>query len=181
MPSHFAGALVAPTWRANCQIVRSGLVHRAYPRGWFGGREGSRTKSANSYTYGEHEAHKDLYWFGPLESKTLRPVLGGDCILDDHVGWLRWSALEGRPKPPYIGRWPSIISRFPSILVGYNTTRKAYSSYLDLIWLVCQAVFIPLGSCARSSRAHWRVSGLSDRSDPLVGGGWDPDLLGPMG
>jgi hypothetical protein len=52
----------------------------------------------------KHEAHKDLYWFGPLESKTLRPVLGGDCILDDHVGWLRWSALEGRPKPPYIGR-----------------------------------------------------------------------------
>jgi hypothetical protein len=47
--------------------------------------------------------HKDnaiLYWFGPPESNTLRPVVGVDCL-----GIGRGVELQGgSPRPPYIGQ-----------------------------------------------------------------------------
>jgi hypothetical protein len=30
----------------------------------------------------EHNELRGLYWFGPPESKTLRPVVGVDCLRD---------------------------------------------------------------------------------------------------
>jgi hypothetical protein len=58
--------------------------------------------------------HKDkviLYWFGPSESKNLRPVLRfvllrSQVVCGVHVPMWRWSGLlpGGRPCPPYIGQ-----------------------------------------------------------------------------
>jgi hypothetical protein len=60
--------------------------------------------------------HKDkaiLYWFGPLGSKTLRPVLRlvllGDCV----IGRIH----KGSPRPPYIGQQMRSV---PRLLVGYD-------------------------------------------------------------
>jgi hypothetical protein len=64
-----------------------------------------------------------LYWFGPLESNTLRAVVGVDYLKfgrDDHV-------TRGSPRPPYIGQRMRSV---PRLLVGYDqeswsvTTRR---------------------------------------------------------
>jgi hypothetical protein len=41
----------------------------------FGGEESKAKNSKVAHEYAEHREHSDLYWFRPLESKTLRPVL----------------------------------------------------------------------------------------------------------
>jgi hypothetical protein len=54
-----------------------------------------------------------LYWFRPLESNTLRPVVGVDCLRvgrgDDNT--------RGSPHPPYIGQRMRSV---PRLLIGYD-------------------------------------------------------------
>jgi hypothetical protein len=51
-----------------------------------------------------------LYWFRPLESNTLRPVVGVDWL---GIG----SEYKGSPRPPYIGQQMRSVQR---LLVGYD-------------------------------------------------------------
>jgi hypothetical protein len=51
-----------------------------------------------------------LYWFGPLESNTLRPVVGVDCLRIVYE-------YKGSPRQPYIGQRMRSV---PRLLVGYN-------------------------------------------------------------
>jgi hypothetical protein len=51
-----------------------------------------------------------LYWFGPPESKTLRPVVGVDCLRIVYE-------YKGSPRPPYIGQRMRSV---PRLLVGYD-------------------------------------------------------------
>jgi hypothetical protein len=72
----------SPTWRANCQMFRS-----EQPTGgstlWFSGLvRGNlrlRTRRLRLSTRNTQNT-TSLYWFGPPESKTLRPVVGVDCL-----------------------------------------------------------------------------------------------------
>jgi hypothetical protein len=90
-----------------CQMMRSTQSIGGYPRGWFGGREWSRTKNANGYARDAHGTQwtRGFYWFWPPESKTLCPVLGGVVLLNgDVVAICRrsrigpwWSARGGTP------------------------------------------------------------------------------------
>jgi hypothetical protein len=65
-----------------CQMVRSGqptgvLILVVYLLG----REESKAKNSKvTHKYGNTENTTSLYWFGPLESNTLRPVVGVDCL-----------------------------------------------------------------------------------------------------
>jgi hypothetical protein len=100
-----------------------------------------------------HEEHDDLCWFGPPESKTLRPVW-----------WWNYARpicpRRGHPRLPYIGRQPWATGHFPSILVGYNRER--------LSELVCLVLYSKLSSCPwahMSGRA-----GPTDRSAGLLAG-----------
>jgi hypothetical protein len=79
--------------------------------------------------------HKDkaiLYWFGPPESKTLRPVAGVDCLRvgrDDHV-------VDGLRVVP--GRTPLPALYWATDKVGGPesrsvTTEKPISSQLKLL------------------------------------------------
>jgi hypothetical protein len=55
-----------------------------------------------------------LYWFGPPESNTLRPVVGVDCL---RIGRGE-VVLQGRsPRSPYIGQRMRSV---PRLLVGYD-------------------------------------------------------------
>jgi hypothetical protein len=65
-----------------CQMVRSGqptgvLIPVVY---LFGGEESKAKNSMVAHEYAEHREHGELYWFGPPESNTLRPVVGVDCL-----------------------------------------------------------------------------------------------------
>jgi hypothetical protein len=53
-----------------------------------------------------------LYWFGPPESNTLRPVVGVDYL---RIG--RGDITRGLPRPPYIGQRMRSV---PRLLVGYD-------------------------------------------------------------
>jgi hypothetical protein len=53
-----------------------------------------------------------LYWFGPPESNTLRPVVGVDCL---RIGWVE--VHKGSPRPSYIGQRTRSV---PRLLVGYE-------------------------------------------------------------
>jgi hypothetical protein len=69
--------------------------------------------------------HKDkaiLYWFGPLESKTLRLVVGVDCL---GIGWM----YKGSPRPPYIGQRMRSV---PRLLVGYDQETQVYFTHLAI-------------------------------------------------
>jgi hypothetical protein len=46
----------------------------------FGGVESKAKNSKVAHEYAEHKEHDELYWFGPPESKTLRLVVGVDCL-----------------------------------------------------------------------------------------------------
>jgi hypothetical protein len=134
--------------------------------------------------------HKDkaiLYWFGPPESKTLRPVLRfallawrdymATCPQEDAVARLILGDRQGR--------WTGVH-------IGYNretyvksiTIWKAYPSCLNPSGLPClahQAVFTSLGPHIRSGRPTDRSAGLlvgrshlSGMAVSLVGG--DPGV-----
>jgi hypothetical protein len=77
--------------------------------------------------------HKDkaiLYWFGPPESKTLRPVL--DCITSIVAG-LHSRGVDGllypsgRPCPPYIGGRTRSMDRSPGRLQQRNLSLVNYN------------------------------------------------------
>jgi hypothetical protein len=53
-----------------------------------------------------------LYWFGPLESNTLRLVVGVD-----YLRLARDDDPRGSPHPPYIGQRMRSV---PRLLVGYD-------------------------------------------------------------
>jgi hypothetical protein len=46
----------------------------------FGGEESKAKNSKVAHEYAEHRDKTSLYWFGPPESNTLRPVVGVDCL-----------------------------------------------------------------------------------------------------
>jgi hypothetical protein len=46
----------------------------------FGGEESKAKNLKVAHEYAEHREHDELYWFGPPESNTLRPVVGVDCL-----------------------------------------------------------------------------------------------------
>jgi hypothetical protein len=81
--------------------------------------------------------HKDkaiLYWFGPLESKTLRPVLRLVLLAwRDYMATCRWSAgymfSGGCPCPPYIGRRTRSVDRNSGRLQQGNLSLVDYNSY----------------------------------------------------
>jgi hypothetical protein len=77
-------------------------------------------------------------------------------------------ALEGRPRPPYIG-WRALGYKSVSIY----PTRLQYGKIIQagLSCLVHQAVFMSLGPQVRSGRVHGQVGGSSGRSGSPVGDG----------
>jgi hypothetical protein len=88
-----------------------------------------------------HERHGDLYWFGPPESKTLRPVwywsyVERDLPPEEGVDDV---PLRGAPGRLILAGVPWVTSRFPSILVGYNME--------SLSELVCLVLYSKLSSC----------------------------------
>jgi hypothetical protein len=57
-----------------------------------------RLRTRRSHTSTQNtENTVSLYWFGPPESNTLRPVVGVDCLRIAYE-------YEGSPRPPYIGQ-----------------------------------------------------------------------------
>jgi hypothetical protein len=80
-------------------------------------------------------------------------------------------ALEGRPRPPYIG-WRALgyksVSIYPNRLQYGRLIRDALSC------VVHQAVFMSLGPHVRSGRIHGKVDGSSVRLGPRVGDDGDP-------
>jgi cystathionine beta-lyase/cystathionine gamma-synthase len=46
----------------------------------FGGVESKAKNSKVAHEYAEHNEQDELYLFGPPESKTLRLVVGVDCL-----------------------------------------------------------------------------------------------------
>jgi hypothetical protein len=75
-----------------CQMVRSRqptgvLIPVVY---LFGGEESKAKNSKVAHEYAEHREHDELYWFGPPESNTLRPVVG---VYRLRIGWIvQWVA-----------------------------------------------------------------------------------------
>jgi hypothetical protein len=111
-----------------------------------------------------HEEHGDLYWFGPPESKTLRPVwwwyYPRERCPQGGSRRRRRRALEGRPRPPYIGWCAWVTSWFPSILVGYNMEGLSEPD--------CLVLYSKLSSCPWAHMSG--RGGPTDRSaDLLVG------------
>jgi hypothetical protein len=108
-----------------------------------------------------HEEHNDLYWFGPPESKTLRPIRWSNYAREIYLrgGFCR-RALEGHPRTPYIG-WRALgyklVCIYPSWLHQGNLIRAGLSC------LVLHAVFMSLGP-------HIRLGGPTDRSMGLLAG-----------
>jgi hypothetical protein len=107
---------ITPTWRANCQMVRSvqptGVL---IPMVYLFGREESKAKNSKvAHESRNTENTASLYWFGPPKSNTLCPVVGVDCL---RIGFivqgvassaLYWPADEvgsqtpGRLRPAYL-------------------------------------------------------------------------------
>jgi hypothetical protein len=78
--------------------------------------------------------HKDkviLYWFGPPESKTLRPVLRFVLLAwRDYMVVLSMVcglSLGGRPCPPYIGRRTRSVDWSPRQLQQGNLSLVSYN------------------------------------------------------
>jgi hypothetical protein len=70
-----------------------------------------RLRTRRSHTSTRNiENMASLYWFGPLESNTLRPVVGVDCL---RIGRM----IQGSPCLPYIGQRMRSV---PRLLVGYD-------------------------------------------------------------
>jgi hypothetical protein len=63
-----------------------------------------------------------LYWFGPLESNTLGPVVGVDCLRTAYE-------YKGSPRPPYIGQQMMSV---PRLLVGYDQETEVYITHLAI-------------------------------------------------
>jgi hypothetical protein len=140
----------------------------------------------NSEISARHERHGDLYWFGPPESKTLRPVWWWyfveshlppeEGVNDDVI-----RALEGCPRPPYIG-WRALgyksVSIYPTRLQYGRLIRTALNC-LDCLVLYTKYLHV-LGPHVRSGRVHGQVGGSSGRTGPPVGDGGDPSRWGPM-
>jgi hypothetical protein len=123
----------------------------------------------NSESPARHERHSDLYWFGPPESKTLRPVWWWHYPrVRCPRGGSRRRALEGRPMPPYIG-WRALGYK----LVSIYPTRLQHGKLIrvGLSCLVHQADFMSLGPQVRSGRVHGQVGGSYGRSGPPIGDG----------
>jgi hypothetical protein len=77
----------------------------------FGGRS-LRLRTRRSHTSTRNiENTASLYWFGPLESNTLRPVVGVDCL---RIGR---GEVQGSPRLPYISRRMMSV---PKLLVDYD-------------------------------------------------------------
>jgi hypothetical protein len=130
-----------------------------------------------------HERHGDLYWLGPPESKTLHPVWWWYYVTESCPrGGSRRRALEGFPRPPYIG-WRALgyklVSIYPTRLQHGKLIRAGPSC------LVYQAVFMSLGPHVRLGRVHGQVgrssvgrARLSGTTETLVGGDpWVPMSL----
>ena len=104
-----------------------------------GGKGGPRTKSADGYAMSTRNT-KSLYWFGPPERKTLRPVLG-DVVLLIAKARRTWSS-EGRPRPSYIARWTRVTrsvdpeSRSVTTWKAISTDYKQYPVISGLIGAV---------------------------------------------
>jgi hypothetical protein len=116
----------------------------------------------NSEIPARHERHDDLYWFEPLESKTLRPVWGWNYV--SHLprgGSRRRRSLEGHPRPPYIG-WRALGYKLLSIypIVGYNMEGLS-----ELDWLV---LYTKLSSCLWAHMSG-RAGSTNRSADLLVG------------
>jgi hypothetical protein len=78
----------------------------------FGGDE-LRLRTRRSHTSTRNtENTASLYWFGPPESNTLRPVVGVDCL-----GLVEVMLHKGSPRPPYIGQRMRSV---PRLLIGYD-------------------------------------------------------------
>jgi hypothetical protein len=95
-----------------------------------------------------------LDWFRPPESKTLRPVRW-------NYAWKRSSrALEGRPRPPYIG-WCALgyklVSIYPTQLQHGKLIRAR------LCCLVHQVVFMSLGPHVGRVGSTDRSAGVTTR------------------
>jgi hypothetical protein len=108
-----------------------------------------------------HEKHGNLYWFGPLESKTLRPVWWWYYARESCPRGESQRALEGRPRPSYIG-WCALgyksISIYPSRLQHGRLIRTA------LNYLECLDLHSKMSSCPW---AH--MSGRGGPTDRSVG------------
>jgi hypothetical protein len=88
----------------------------------------------NSEIPARHERHGDLYWFGPSESKTLRPVwwwyyVESDLPPEEGVD----VPLRGAPGRLILAGVPWVTSLFPSILLGYNMESLSELDYLVLL------------------------------------------------
>jgi hypothetical protein len=108
-----------------------------------------------------------LYWFGPLESKTLRPILGLCCWRD----W-RWKYIKVRPCLPYIGWRTRSVDTKSSLF----TTRKPISSRLQhypvIFGLPSDAVdVLACTPSLISDKVVWRnlLEGLWDHRSGLLG------------
>jgi hypothetical protein len=113
---------------------------------------------------------------GPHSALTVLELCGESSALEEGVVDV---VVEGRPRPPILAGVAWVTSRFPSILVGYNSE--------SLSELVCLVVYFKLSSCPwahMSGRAGPtdRTAGLlvgqacqSGTAETLVGGDpWVP-------
>jgi hypothetical protein len=64
-----------------------------------------------------HEEDSDLYWSGPPESKTLRPVWWWYYVRESCPRGGSRRALDGHPRPPYIG-WRALGYKSVSIYLS---------------------------------------------------------------
>jgi hypothetical protein len=108
----------------HCQMVRSGqptgvLIPVVY---LFGGEESKAKNSKVAHEYAEHREHGEFILFGPLESNTLRPIIGVDCLRIAYE-------YKGSPRPPYIGQWTRSV---PRLLVGYDQETYVYITHLAI-------------------------------------------------
>jgi hypothetical protein len=125
----------------------------------------------NSVMPVRHEEHNDLYWFGPPESKTLRPVWYWNYV-ESH--------LPPRRAPQAALYWPTTLD-YKSVSIYSSRLQCGKLIRVGLSCLVLQVVFMSSGPHVRSGRAHGQVGGSSGRSGPLDRDLWDPGRWGPMG
>jgi hypothetical protein len=100
-------------------------------------------------------------------------------------GGSRRRALEGRPRPPYIGWRALVTSWFPSILLGYNMESLSELDYLVLYTKLSSRLWAHksgrAGSTDRSAGLLVGRARLSGTAKTLVGGDpWVPMSHKPL-
>ena len=121
----------------------------------------------------KHRGHEGLYWFGPPENKTLRPVVGVVLLEGTRCRSVVRMSSGGRLWPPYIvWRTRSVdlesrpVTTWNLSLVGYNN----YPMISELLGGATDVLTCTPSLESASDKVVWRnlLEGLRDHRSGLL-------------